>query len=94
MDIVLNIIATVLQILIILMIVAMIASWLDVERRSSFTRGLYGILQPLMSPWSGILPSVGFFNMPFFAGVILLVVMLQLLKASNPGVVTGFLPFI
>lgn len=94
MDIVLNIIATIIQILIILMFVAMIASWLDVERRSTFTRGLFAIIQPLMSPWNGILPTIGIFNMPFFGGAILLFVMLQLIKASNPGVVTGFLPFI
>jgi uncharacterized protein YggT (Ycf19 family) len=80
-----------MQLIMILMIVAMILSWIDIERRSAFTRGIYAFIEPLTLPFRSVLPRLGVFDTSFLAGVILLIVMMQLIRQVSPGVKT-FLP--
>ncbi len=92
MEIILSIIAVILQLLIVLMLVAMLMSWLDVEQRSSFTRGVRSVINPLIAPWRTLIPPIGVLDLSFIIGAIMLFIMLRLVQAVNPG---GFslLPF-
>ncbi len=91
MEIVLSLIVFVLQLIFLLMLVGMIMSWVDVERRFAFTRAIRGITDPLVAPFRSIIPRAGFLDLSFFVAIILLQIMISLVKSV--GIAFTILPF-
>ncbi len=91
MEIVLGLILFVLQLTFVLMLLSMIMSWVDMEQRFAFTRAIRGLVDPLIAPFRQIIPRVGFLDLSFFVGIILLQIMISLVKSA--GVAFVLLPF-